>query len=122
VPIVGRVLPVGRVPPVDGAKSSSSYTVFGRPYRDGSLSESRITLLRGARSRPLASGSCLLDVRFFRIAIFYPIFFTCEVKPAMLLIGVSFAVLGKVVAGPPAVGFLTGAAFLIGINFDTSTL
>jgi hypothetical protein len=40
------------------------------PEIEGSSSKLRITLPRGARSIPLASGSCLLDVRFLRIAIF----------------------------------------------------
>ena len=90
------------------------------PEIEGALSASRITLPSGARSRPLASGSCLLDVRFFRIAMFYPTFFTSEVKPAMLLTGLRLAVPARVLGGPPTVGFLTGTAFLIGINFATS--
>ena len=45
----------------------------------------------------------------------YPVFFTNEVRPAILLTGLNFAVLAKVL------GAVTGAAFLIGINFATST-
>jgi len=71
----------------------------------------RMMLSNGARSRPRASGSCLLDVRFFRIAMSYPVFFTNEVKPAMLLTGLRFAVLAKVLGGATVVGFLTGTAF-----------
>ena len=71
----------------------------------------RMMLSSGARSRPRASGSCLLDVRFFRIAMSYPVFFTNEVKPAMLLTGLRFAVLAKVLGGATVVGFLTGTAF-----------
>jgi len=107
VEVAGMVVvepPVGRVPPVDGAKSSSPPIVFGRL-------ESRMTLSRGARSRPLASGSCLLDVRFFRIAMFYPVFFTCEVKPAIFVIGVRLAALVNFVGGAPVVGFFVGCAF-----------
>jgi hypothetical protein len=81
------------------------------PVRDGALFKLRMTLSNGARSRPLASGSCLLEVRFFRIAMFYPVFFTNEVKPEMLLTGLSFAVLANVLAGATVVGFLTGGAF-----------
>jgi hypothetical protein len=40
------------------------------PEIEGSSSKLRTTLLRGFRSKPLACGSCLLDVRFLRIAIF----------------------------------------------------
>jgi hypothetical protein len=80
----------------------------------GVLSTPRMTLPSGARSTPLASGSCLLDVRFFRIAIFYPPFFTSEVRLAMSVIGVKFAPLAKVFAGAARATFLTccvGAAF-----------
>jgi hypothetical protein len=43
------------------------------PSRSGlALLKLLITLLNGARSNPLASGICLLDVRFFRIAMFIP--------------------------------------------------
>jgi hypothetical protein len=70
-----------------------------RPVSAGALSTPRMTLPRGARSIPLASGSCLFDVRFFRIAIFYPPFFTSEVRLAMSVIGVRFAPLAKVFAG-----------------------
>ena len=82
-----------------------------RPVNEGRSLNSRMTLSSGARSRPLASGSCLLDVRFFRIAMSYPVFFTNEVKPAMLLTGLRFAVLAKVLGGATVVGFLTGTAF-----------
>jgi hypothetical protein len=41
-----------------------------RPVNAGASFTPRMTLSSGARSSPLASGSCLLDVRFFRIAIF----------------------------------------------------
>jgi hypothetical protein len=81
------------------------------PVREGALFKLRMTLSNGARSRPLASGSCLLEVRFFRIAMFYPVFFTNEVKPAIFVTGLSFAVLANVLAGATVVGFLTGGAF-----------
>ena len=76
-----------------------------RPVREGLSFTPRMTLSNGARSRPLASGSCLLDVRFFRIAIFYPVFLTNDVRPAMLVTGLSFAVLANVFGGA------VGAAF-----------
>ena len=41
-----------------------------RPVNEGRSLNSRMTLSRGARSSPLASGIFLLDVRFFRIAMF----------------------------------------------------
>ena len=82
-----------------------------RPVNEGRSLKLRMTLSSGARSSPLASGICLLDVRFFRIAMSYPVFFTNEVKPAMLLTGLRFAVLAKVLAGATVVGFLTGTAF-----------
>lgn len=88
-----------------------------RPDRLGVSSTPRMMLPSGARSSPLASGSCLLDVRFFRIAMFYPVFFTSDVKPAMLVTGLNFVVLAKVLGGA---ALRTGAAFCIGINFDTS--
>jgi hypothetical protein len=81
------------------------------PVREGALFKLRMTLSNGARSRPLASGSCLLEVRFFRIAMFYPVFFTNEVKPAIFVTGLRFAVLANVLAGATVVGFLTGGAF-----------
>jgi hypothetical protein len=81
------------------------------PVRDGASFKLRMTLSNGARSRPLASGSCLLDVRFFRIAMSYPVFFTSDVRPAIFVTGLRFAVLAKVLAGATVVGFLTGTAF-----------
>jgi hypothetical protein len=84
------------------------------PDRDGALPTPRMMLSSGARSIPLASGICLLDVRFFRIAMSYPVFFTIDVRPAMLLTGLNFAVLANVLGGA------IGAAFCIGINFATS--
>lgn len=80
----------------------------------GALSTPRMMLPSGARSSPLASGSCLLDVRFFRIAMFYPVFFTCDVKPAIFVTGLNFAVLARVLGGA------IGVAFCTGINFATS--
>ena len=80
----------------------------------GVLSTPRMTLPSGARSTPLASGSCLLDVRFFRIAIFYPPFFTSEVRLAMSVMGVRFAPLVRVFAGAARatfVGCCGGVAF-----------
>lgn len=80
--------------------------VEGRlPDRDGALPTPRMMLSSGARSIPLASGSCRLDVRFFRIAMFYPVFFTSDVRPAMLVTGLNFAVLANFLGGA------TGAAF-----------
>jgi hypothetical protein len=58
-----------------------------------------MTLLSGARLSAFASGICLLDVRFLRIAIFYPLFFTSDVKVAMSVIGLSFALPAKVFGG-----------------------
>lgn len=75
---------------------------------DGLVPTLRITLSNGARSSPLVAGICLLDVRFFRIAMFYPVFFTCEVRPAMLLTGLNFAVLANVLGGATGV---VGVAF-----------
>jgi hypothetical protein len=72
---------------------------------DGLLLTPRITLSNGARSSPLASGSFLLDVRFFRIAMFYPVFFNIDVKPAMFVTGLSFAVLANVFGGATEVAF-----------------
>jgi hypothetical protein len=66
---------------------------------EGALSTPRIMLSSGARSSPLALGICLLDVRFFRIAMFYPVFFSMEVKFAILPTGVSFALLANVFGG-----------------------
>ena len=76
-----------------------------RPVKEGALLEPRMMLSSGARSSPLASGSCLLEVRFFKIAMFYPVFFTNEVRPAMLLTGLNFAVLANVLGGALGVAF-----------------
>jgi hypothetical protein len=67
--------------------------------RAGASSTPRMMLSSGARSSPLALGICLLDVRFFRIAMFYPVFFSIEVKLAILPTGVSFALLANVFGG-----------------------
>ena len=77
------------------------------PEIDGVELPPRMTLSNGARSSPFASGSCLLEVRFFRIAMFYPVFFTVEVKPAMFWMGVNLAALSNRCAGAFA-GFLGG--------------
>jgi len=82
-----------------------------RPVKAGVSSTPRMMLPSGARSSPLASGSCLLDVRFFRIAMFYPAFFTCEVRLAILVMGVNLASLPKVFAGAATAVLCTGAAF-----------
>jgi hypothetical protein len=92
-------------PPVDVTDGEKSPEIAG-PYP-----ALRITLLKGLRSRPRASGSCLLDVLFLRIAMSYPVFLTNEVKPAIFPTGLSFAVLGKVLGGPTVVGFPTKGAF-----------
>jgi len=76
-----------------------------RPVNEGRSLKLRMTLSSGARSSPLASGSLLLDVRFFRIAMSYPVFFTNEVRPAILLTGLNFAVLANVFAGCTGVAF-----------------
>ena len=76
-----------------------------RPVKAGASSTPRMMLPSGARSSPLASGSCLLDVRFFRIAMSYPVFFTIDVRPAMLLTGLSFAVLANVLGGARGAAF-----------------
>jgi len=57
------------------------------------------TLFNGLRSIPFALGNCSFEVRFFRIAMSYPVFFTNEVRPAILLTGLNFASLGKVLGG-----------------------
>jgi hypothetical protein len=57
------------------------------------------TLLNGARSIPFASGNCFLEVRFFKIAMSYPVFFSNEDRPAILVTGLNLAVLGKVLGG-----------------------
>jgi hypothetical protein len=82
-----------------------------RPVKAGALFRPRMTLSSGARSSSLASGSCLLDVRFFKIAMFYPVFFTNEVRPAILLTGLNFAVLANVLGGAVGVAFCTGISF-----------
>jgi hypothetical protein len=92
--------PVGRAP-----EPSEVIEPEVRPSNEGRLLKSRITLPNGARSIPLASGICLLDVRFFRIAMSYPVFFSNEIKPAILVTGVSFAVLASVL------GAAVGAVF-----------
>jgi hypothetical protein len=92
------VVIVGRAPPPVGAVPEVIEPEV-RPVNDGRSLKLRMTLSSGARSSPLASGSCLLEVRFFRIAIFYPVFFSIDVKPAMLVTGLNFAVLAKVFAG-----------------------
>ena len=76
-----------------------------RPVNEGRSLKLRMTLSSGARSSPLASGICLLDVRFFRIAMSYPVFFTNEVRPAILLTGLNFAVLARVLGGATGVAF-----------------
>jgi hypothetical protein len=96
-------LPAGALEPPEEVREDAPLSEI-----KGVFSTPRMTLSSGARSSPLASGSCLLDVRFFRIAIFYPVFFTCEVRPAILVIGVNFASLPKVFAGATRV---VGAAF-----------
>jgi len=65
----------------------------------------------GARSSPRASGICLLDVRFFRIAMFYPDFFTSDVKVAMSVIGLRFVLLANLFAGADGVARAIGVAF-----------
>jgi len=82
-----------------------------RPVSEGESSKPRIMLPSRARSSPLASGICLLDVRFFRIAMFYPGFFTSDVKVAMLVIGLRFALLANLCAGAAGVARAIGAAF-----------
>jgi hypothetical protein len=69
------------------------------PLTFGALLAPLTTLLSGARVSAFASGICLLDVRFLRIAIFYPLFFTSDVKVAISVIGLSFAPLAKVFDG-----------------------
>jgi hypothetical protein len=96
-------LPAGALEPPEDVREDAPLSEI-----KGVFSTPRMTLPSGARSSPLASGICLLDVRFFRIAIFYPVFFTCEVRPAILVIGVNFASLPKVFAGATRV---VGAAF-----------
>jgi hypothetical protein len=78
------------------------------PLTFGAVLAPLTTLLSGARVSAFASGICLLDVRFLRIAIFYPLFFTSDVKVAMSVIGLSFAPLAKVFDGATRV---VGAAF-----------
>jgi hypothetical protein len=92
--------PLGRSP-----EPSEVIEPEGRPVNEGRSLKSRMMLPSGARSSPLASGICLLEVRFFRIAMSYPVFFSIDVKPAILVTGVSFALLASVFAG------VTGAAF-----------
>ena len=82
-----------------------------RPVSEGVPSRPRMMLPSGARSSPRASGICLLDVRFFRIAMFYPEFFTSDVKVAMSVIGLRFALLANLFAGAAGVARKIGAAF-----------
>jgi hypothetical protein len=86
-------------PPADVSDDTPLFEIKGES------STPRITLSNGARSIPLALGSCLFDVRFFRIAMSYPVFFTKEVKPAMLVTGLNFAVLANVLGGATGVAF-----------------
>jgi len=110
VEVIGEVvepLPVvivGRAPPPVGAVPEVIEPEV-RPVKDGRSLKLRMTLSSGARSSPLASGSLLLDVRFFRIAMSYPVFFTNEVRPAILLTGLNFAVFANVFAGCIGVAF-----------------
>jgi hypothetical protein len=107
--IVGRVPPaVGIVPagnpvrvpePPEVIESSGRVPLAGRPVNEGRSLKLRMTLSSGARSSPLASGICLLDVRFFRIAMSYPVFFSIDVNPAMLVTGLNFALFASVGAG-----------------------
>jgi hypothetical protein len=103
VPVVNE----GLEPPTDVMEPAP-------PPRLGLLPTLLMTLLSGARLSAFASGICLLDVRFLRIAIFYPLFFTSEVKVAMSVIGLSFAPLAKVFGGATRV---VGAACWIGAAF-----
>lgn len=106
----------GRLPPPAGTLEPPAEVNEEAPLSEmkGVLSAPRMMLPSGARSSALASGSCLLDVRFFRIAIFYPPFFTSEVRLAMSVIGVRFAPLVKVFGGAARatfVGCCVGVAF-----------
>ena len=76
-----------------------------RPVKDGRSLKLRMTLSNGARSSPFVRGSCLLEVRFFRIAMSYPVFFSIDVKPAILVTGLNFAVLARVFAGCAGTAF-----------------
>jgi hypothetical protein len=100
--IVPAGKPVRVPPPVDVIASSAKPPPAGRPVNEGRSLYSRITLSSGARSSPRASGIVLLDVRFFRIAMSYPVFFSIDVKPAMLVTGLNFALLASVGAGVDA--------------------
>lgn len=97
----GRFAPPAEVAPVVrfGREPSEVKEPEGRPVNEGRSLKLRMTLSSGARSSPLASGICLLDVRFLRIAMSYPVFFSIDVKPAILVTGLSFAVLASVFAG-----------------------
>jgi hypothetical protein len=100
--IVPAGKPVRVPPPVDVIASSAKPPPAGRPVNEGRSLYSRITLSSGARSSPRASGIVLLDVRFFRIAMSYPVFFNIDVKPAMLVTGLNFALLASLGAGVDA--------------------
>jgi hypothetical protein len=101
VPVPKLVVNEGLEPPVDVIELELPLLTFG------ALLAPLITLLSGARVSAFASGICLLDVRFFRIAIFYPVFFTSDVNVAMSVIGLSFVLLAKVFAGATRVFGLT---------------
>jgi hypothetical protein len=102
VPVPKLVVNEGLEPPVDVMALELPLLTFG------ALLAPLTTLLSGARVSAFASGICLLDVRFLRIAIFYPLFFTSDVKVAMSVIGLNFAPLAKVFDGATRV---VGAAF-----------
>ena len=102
VPVPKLVVNEGLEPPVDVMALELPPLTFG------ALLAPLTTLLSGARVSAFAEGICLLDVRFLRIAIFYPLFFTSDVKVAMSVIGLSFAPLAKVFDGATRV---VGAAF-----------
>jgi hypothetical protein len=93
VPMPKLVVNEGLEPPVDVIELELPPLTFG------ALLAPLTTLLSGARVSAFAAGICLLDVRFLRIAIFYPLFFTSDVKVAMSVIGLSFAPLAKVFDG-----------------------
>jgi hypothetical protein len=79
---LGFDVPVGVV--IDGLEPLPVDVRLDEPPEiEGALLTPRMMLSNGARSSPFASGSCLLDVRFFRIAMSYPVFLTNEVNPAM---------------------------------------
>jgi hypothetical protein len=102
VPVPKLVVNEGLEPPEDVIELELPPLTFG------ALLAPLTTLLSGARVSAFAAGICLLDVRFLRIAIFYPLFFTSDVKVAMSVIGLSFVLPAKVFAGATR---LVGAAF-----------